>query len=171
LQRKAQMLSKLAFLSPGRARSVDRREEAINSRYQGFRRSFRGAAASPFRFRNSIVARMSEAKSGVSPPGRNDSGIVRPSALAVVRLTTSSNLSVARPGLKSTLCQRMRRICSGASFHLPHRSRRMDRALRSLFVFDGPVHGLDVAANSGGLTGGPLDQERVSRLGSRPAPR
>src|SRR6266700_3187069 len=31
----------------------------------------------------------------------------------------------------------------GASFHLPHRSRRMDRALRSLFVFDGPVHGLD----------------------------
>jgi TctA family transporter len=32
---------------------------------------------------------------------------------------------------------------AGASFHLPHRSRRMDRALRSLFVFDGPVHGLD----------------------------
>src|SRR6266545_987615 len=30
-----------------------------------------------------------------------------------------------------------------SSFALPHRSRRMDRALRSLFVFDGPVHGLD----------------------------
>src|SRR5258707_14163573 len=32
---------------------------------------------------------------------------------------------------------------SSASFHLPHRSRRMDRGLGSLFVFDGPVHGLD----------------------------
>jgi len=32
---------------------------------------------------------------------------------------------------------------AAASFHLPHRSRRMDRGLGSLFVFDGPVHGLD----------------------------
>jgi hypothetical protein len=79
------------------------------------------------------------------------------------------------PGIDQKKLQAKRMECAefvaARHFHLPHRSRRMDPALRSLFVFDGPVHGFDVAANSGGLTGGPLDQERVSSLSSRPPPR
>src|SRR6266540_469766 len=59
------------------------------------------------------------------------------------RRTLRQNHLRPAPRSRRKISRRAMGEAGGASFHLPHRSRRMDRALRSLFVFDGPVHGLD----------------------------